>query len=113
MSSGDLLHRRYKPTNSTCLQGVKTVVITLGKQGAWLSNDDVQMRIEGFVVNPIDSTAAGDTFNGALVTALEEGMLIKDAIRFAHGAAALSVTKFGAQTSIPTREEITRFIQNQ
>ena len=94
-------------------QGVKTVVITLGKQGAWLSDDDVQMRIEGFVVNPIDSTAAGDTFNGALVTVLEEGMLIKDAIRFAHGAAALSVTKFGAQTSIPTREKIIRFIQNQ
>ncbi len=91
-------------------QGVETVIITLGKRGAWISHHQIQKVIKGFVVTPVDTTAAGDTFNGALVTALEEHQPLEEAIRFAHAAAALSVTRFGAQTSIPTRKEIDAFL---
>ena len=66
--------------------------------------------ITGFQVEAIDSTAAGDTFNGALATALLEGKDMRDAIRFAHAAAALSVTKLGAQNAIPYRQEVEEFL---
>ncbi len=65
--------------------------------------------IKGFRVNAIDTTAAGDTFNGALLTGMLEGMSLEEAIKFSHAAAAISVTRFGAQTSIPTRFEADAF----
>ncbi|WP_105901582.1 ribokinase [Vibrio gangliei] len=92
-------------------KGVSTVMITLGSKGVWLSECGKGSNIQGFKVQAIDTTAAGDTFNGALVTALIEGMKIQEAIRFAHAAAAISVTRFGAQTSIPTRQEVESFLQ--
>lgn len=63
-----------------------------------------------FSVKAIDTTAAGDVFNGAIAVGLSEGKNIKDAVVFANAAAALSVTKMGAQTSAPRREEIDKFI---
>jgi ribokinase len=60
-------------------------------------------------VTAVDTTAAGDCFNGALAVALAEGKSVDDAIRFAVSASALSVTKFGAQTSLPTRKEVDNF----
>ena len=66
-------------------------------------------RIPSFHVEAVDTTAAGDTFNGALVTGLLEGSPLEKAIKFAHAAAAVSVTRFGAQDSIPTREEVEEF----
>lgn len=66
--------------------------------------------IPGFRVEVTDTTAAGDTFNGALVTGLLEDLPLESAIKFAHAAAAISVTRFGAQTSIPTREEVEEFL---
>lgn len=66
--------------------------------------------IPGFRVEAVDTTAAGDTFNGALVTGLLEDLPLESSIRFAHAAAALSVTRFGAQTSIPSRQEVEAFL---
>ena len=87
-------------------RGVETVIITLGARGAYLATTDSQQLIPGFHVMPIDTTAAGDTFNGALAVAIAEGWSMEDAIRFANAAAAISVTRFGAQPSAPTRDEI-------
>lgn len=94
-------------------KGIHTVMITLGSKGVWLSENYKGELIQGFKVKAIDTTAAGDTFNGAFVTGLLEGMQTKQAITFAHAAAALSVTRFGAQTSIPTRQETNEFLAQQ
>ncbi|MDN3612490.1 ribokinase [Vibrio ostreicida] len=92
-------------------KGVGTVLITLGSRGAWLSESGKGERISGFNVEVTDTTAAGDTFNGALITGVLEDLPLKSAIKFAHAAAAISVTRFGAQTSIPTRHEVEAFLQ--
>ncbi|WED24520.1 ribokinase [Vibrio sp. JC009] len=95
-------------------KGIKTVMITLGAKGVWLSEQNETGRIiAGFRVDATDTTAAGDTFNGALLTGLIEGKAMEEAIVFAHAAAAISVTRFGAQTSIPTREEVDTFLSQQ
>lgn len=86
------------------------MIITLGSKGVWLSQNGRGQRIPGFVVKATDTTAAGDTFNGALVTGLLQEMPLESAIKFAHAAAAISVTRFGAQTSIPTRAEVDAFL---
>lgn len=91
-------------------KGIKQVMITLGSQGVWLSDNGKGRQVPGFRVDAKDTTAAGDTFNGALLTALQEGREMEEAIRFAHAAAAISVTHFGAQTSIPHRREVERFL---
>lgn len=91
-------------------KGIKTVMITLGAKGVWLSQNGSGDIISGFRVEATDTTAAGDTFNGALVTGLLENLALESAIKFAHAAAAISVTRFGAQTSIPTREEVDLFL---
>lgn len=91
-------------------KGIKQVMITLGSQGVWLSDNGKGRQVPGFRVDAKDTTAAGDTFNGALLTALQEGREMEEAIRFAHAAAAISVTRFGAQTSIPHRREVERFL---
>jgi ribokinase len=69
--------------------------------------------VPGFKVKPVDTTAAGDIFNGALVVALGEGRALGDAVRFANAAAAISVTRMGAQPSAPTRKEIDQFLRRQ
>ena len=94
-------------------KGIATVMITLGSKGVYLSQQGTGKIIPGFKVKATDTTAAGDTFNGAFVTGLLEGKAIDDAVVFAHGAAAISVTRFGAQTSIPSRDEVEQFIAAQ
>lgn len=94
-------------------KGIAMVLITLGAKGVWLSNGTEQKIIPGFRVKAIDTTAAGDTFNAAFVTGLLEDKNLQESIRFAHAAAALSVTKHGAQTSIPTRSEVDQFLAQQ
>jgi len=91
-------------------RGVGNVVITLGAAGAYVANKDFSRMIPAFKVNPVDTTAAGDVFNGAFAVAISEQMPIETAARFANAAAALSVTKLGAQPSAPYRKEIDAMI---
>ncbi len=100
--AADLLHNK----------GIKLVMITLGSQGVWISENGQGQQIKGFRVKAVDTTAAGDTFNGALLTRLLEGAALADAIRFAHAAAAITVTGAGAQTSIPYRNAVDNFLIN-
>lgn len=87
-------------------RGVREVVVTLGEQGALWTNAAGMKAILPFKVTPVDSTAAGDAFNGALAAALAEGRSLDRALRFASAAGALAVTKRGAQESMPGRREI-------
>ncbi|MBO1518680.1 ribokinase [Oceanisphaera pacifica] len=92
-------------------KGIATVIITLGARGVWLSeHGKAGQLISGFNVKAIDTTAAGDTFNGALLAALQEQLPLLRAIQFAQAAAALSVTAQGAQTSIPYQADIQAFL---
>lgn len=93
--------------------GISDVMITLGSQGVYCSNARQQQLIPGFRVEAVDTTAAGDTFNGALLAAELASADFNAAVRFAHGAAALSVTKFGAQSSIPSKVEVDAFLLAQ
>lgn len=100
-------------------KGIETVIITLGKRGAWVSvktageTTGLGQLIPGFVVKAVDTIGAGDTFNGVLVTALLEGKSLYDAVIFGHAAAALAVMKEGAQPAIPWRNEIEAFLEKQ
>jgi ribokinase len=87
-------------------KGIETIIITLGSRGALLLHNNQYTMIRAPRVNAIDSTAAGDTFNGALAVAIAEGRVITDAVQFACNAAAISVTRSGAQASIPYRKEV-------
>ncbi len=92
--------------------GIETVIITLGASGAYLSDRATSTRsmVPGFSVQAVDTTAAGDVFNGQLAVSLAEGRELERAIVEAHAAAALSVQKLGAQSSIPRREETNYFL---
>jgi ribokinase len=87
-------------------KGVKNVIITLGGDGAYVKSDTYTGMIPGIKVNAIDTTAAGDIFNGALVVALSEGRDLRDAVIYANKAASISVTRLGAQASAPYRNEV-------
>lgn len=90
-------------------RGVKTLLVTLGEHGSLLMTSERTEHIPAFLVAMTDSTAAGDCFNGALVTALERGETLDDAISFAMKAAAMAVTRRGAQPSLPTAEDMAGF----
>lgn len=94
-------------------KGIRTVIITLGSRGAWVSVEGEGQLVKGFRVEPVDTIAAGDTFNGAMMTALLEGRALLDAVRFGHAAAAIAVTRPGAQPSVPWRKEIDEFLARQ
>ncbi|AHG77001.1 ribokinase [Mannheimia varigena] len=94
-------------------KGIETVLITLGSKGVFVSENGLGNIVAGFRVQAVDTTAAGDTFNGALVTAMLEDKPFAEAIRFAHAAAAISVTRKGAQPSIPSRQETLDFLSKQ
>jgi ribokinase len=90
-------------------KGVENVVITLGSMGSLVRNRVVSERIPAIKVEAVDTTAAGDVFNGALLVGLAENMTLVEAARFATRAAAISVTRMGAQPSIPTRKELDEY----
>lgn len=90
--------------------GVKTVVLTLGDKGAVLKNDELYLRVPAFSVDPVDTTAAGDTFCGALAAGLSKGNSWQQALEFASAAAAICVTRMGAQPSIPVESEVVGFL---
>ena len=87
-------------------KGVSRVVITMGSIGAYLYENGVGEIIPARKVAAVDTTAAGDVYNGAMCVALAEGQTLKNALAFATKASAISVTRAGAQPSVPTREEV-------
>lgn len=87
-------------------KGVKNVIITMGASGAFFVNGEGSKMIPVVPVKAIDTTAAGDVFNGALAVAVSEGRNLEEAIDFANKAASISVTRMGAQASAPFRNEI-------
>ena len=92
-------------------QGVEKVIITLGSQGAFVLTKDEKVNVPAYRVDAVDTTAAGDTFCGAYAVANVEGKSPKEALRFASAAAAISVTRMGAQPSAPSRIEIDEFLK--
>lgn len=96
-----------KAANQLHAKGVQSVIITMGAAGAFLFENGQLQLIKAPKVEAIDTTAAGDTFNGALAVALSEGKIIAESVAFANKAAAISVTRIGAQSSVPYRKEIT------
>jgi ribokinase len=91
--------------------GVEKVIITLGSKGAFVMTKTEKVSVPAFQVEAVDTTAAGDTFCGAFAVALVEGKPMKAALQFASAAAAISVTRMGAQPSAPTRNEIEQFLK--
>ena len=92
-------------------RGVDAVVITLGAGGAYVATAEVRETIPTYRVKARDTTGAGDVFNGALAVALAERMRLTDAVRFANAAAAISVTRDGAQSAAPYRAEILELLE--
>lgn len=90
--------------------GVKNLIITLGVNGVRVITDEVDQHLPAFEVTAVDSTAAGDAFNGALAVALAEGKPILEAVRYGMAAGALASTKRGAQPSLPYRESVENFL---
>ncbi len=86
-----------------------TVILTLGSKGVYLKTFDFERIFRGYKVNVVDTTAAGDVFNGAIAAVLAEGKDLTEAVDFAQRAAAISVTRMGAQPSAPTLNEIRKF----
>ena len=101
--AAQVLHRR----------GVKTVIITLGARGAFVSNENHQELLPAIKTKAVDSTAAGDVFNGALAVGLAERLGLRAAVQFANAAAAISVTRLGAQPSTPRRKEIDQLLRRR
>lgn len=87
-------------------RGARNVIVTLGARGALVASDGSKVLVPPHKVKAVDTTAAGDVFSGALAVAIAEGKSLLDAARFATAAAAISVTRMGAQASVPTRREI-------
>lgn len=103
----------FKAAKILCDKGVGHVVITLGQKGAFICDGEKSELVPAFKVEAVDTTAAGDVFNGALCVALSEGEDIPSAVRFASAAAALAVTRNGAQDSAPARYEMDSFLKKQ
>ncbi|MGH7309411.1 MAG: ribokinase [Candidatus Rokuibacteriota bacterium] len=93
-------------------RGAGIVVATLGADGALAQGPDGQRHVPAFAVTTVDTTAAGDAFNGALAVAVAEGRGLEAALRFANATAALACTRRGAQPSLPSRDEVERLLAN-
>jgi len=89
------------------------VIISMGENGSYLVKGDLKETVPAFQVKTVDITGAGDVYCGSLAAALVEGMSVLEAMRFATAAAAISVTRLGAQPSIPFRHEIERFLASR
>jgi ribokinase len=90
--------------------GPRTVILKLGPEGCFIKQSNWEEHVPGFPVKPVDTTAAGDTFNAGLAVALAQGLSLSQAAVFANAAAAISVTRPGAQPSAPNRQEVETFL---
>ena len=95
------------------LLGPRAVILKLGSRGCYYDDGTSVFTVPAFSLNAVDTTAAGDTFNGAFAVAMAEGQTVPAALRFANAAAGLSVTRLGAQASIPTRKETDEFLASR
>jgi ribokinase len=107
VSNEDSVRRAAEALRAT---GVRTAILTLGARGVFVATASISEFVPGFCVRAVDTTGAGDVFNGALAVALGEGRPLLEAVLFANAAAAISVTRLGAQPSAPTRNEIESFL---
>lgn len=103
-------HRAAKAIHE---MGPKNVIITLGSDGSLVYDGSMFMRVEALKVEAVDTTAAGDTYNGVLASVIAEGKSLIEAVREANIAGAISVTRMGAQPAAPTREEIAAMKQRK
>ena len=100
-----------KSADALLAKGVKTVIITLGEKGFLLATKDCKEIISAYKVKAVDSTAAGDAFTGTVAYGIASGKSVRDAALYANAAAAISVTRLGAQPSMPTKDEVDAFIK--
>jgi ribokinase len=103
LSSPELTEEELKAIKTKC-------IVTKGSKGVMLFQDGVEKVIPSFEVEVVDTTGAGDSFNGALALSLSEGMSLEEACQFANAVGALSVTKLGAQGGMPTKAEVEEFL---
>lgn len=96
----------YRAAKAIREMGPKSVIITLGSEGSIVYDGTMSMRVEALKVEAVDTTAAGDTYNGVLASVIAEGKSLIEAVSEANIAGAISVTRMGAQPAAPTREEI-------
>lgn len=104
------LESAVKAAKAIADKGTPNVIITMGSKGALVYSEGKAEFVSAYKVNAIDTTAAGDVFNGALVVALSEGKELLEAVQFAVRASAISVTRLGAQSSAPNRNEVEKLM---
>lgn len=97
-------------TEDTMLANEGKIIVTLGKQGVAYAKDGKVHTVPGFTVTPVDTTGAGDTFNGAFATAIANNKSMDEALQYGNAAAALSILKLGAQEGMPTADEVAAFL---
>ena len=101
-----------KAADTLMAQGAGMVVHKCGGKGAYLLTGEKTLLVPGFKVTPVDTTAAGDSFNAGLAVALAKGQSLEQSLRYGNAVGAISVTKMGAQSAMPTADEVSRFINN-
>ena len=97
-------------TEETLLANENKIIVTLGSKGVGYADNGEIHIVPGFKVEPVDTTGAGDTFNGAFATAIVNGKSLADALHYGNAAAALSIQRLGAQGGMPTKDEVAAFL---
>jgi len=101
-----------KAAQGLLARGAKNVIVTLGSKGAMVVSSGQTRQVNAYKVDVVDTTAAGDAFIGGFASALLRGVEIEEAVKYANACGALATTKFGAQPSLPTKEETEKFISS-
>lgn len=107
----DLAEWREKAAKAMHDRGVKTLIITMGEHGAYYSGPDGAFMMPAFKINPVDSTAAGDAFNGGFAVSIASGKDVKEAMRYASACGAITTMRRGSMPSLPNAEEVEQFLK--